>query len=134
MFFPGCCFLLLSAKFTQAHHPNEPSKQESKSALLIAAAQDGEHESISDLLAAGSDPEEADGCLRTPLLWAAMNGNARCVEALLRGGADAAAVDECRRSALIWAALNGHDGCLRLLCGVGSSSLLCVTPCLVPHL
>lgn len=71
--------------------------------LHLAAVNMG-HESLSDLLAAGHDPNVKDSRGRTPLHHAAFYGYAENVETLLNAGADANARDEQG-----WTPLNAAD-------------------------
>jgi ankyrin repeat protein len=104
----------------------EPS-QKAKDNALFGAAETGNSEILSMLLAAGAvvgssqdDPlSPARGSF--PLLTAATSGHDETVKRLLAGGADVRQVDSFDgQFALLMASENGHADCVRLLLAAGA--------------
>src|ERR1022692_3090507 len=91
-----------------------PDEQKELNDRLLGAAQCGNTQRVSALLAAGADVHAwTDSALRL----AAFNGNARTIQTLLASGADAHAFDD---TALRWAADNGHTETVQTLLAAGA--------------
>jgi uncharacterized protein len=82
---------------------------------LFDAIQAGDAQRLSDLLAAGADPNELGEGGRTPLMEAAYAGHGAMVRALLAAKADPSIVDDLDEIALMKAATAGHREVMRLL-------------------
>ena len=72
------------------------------------------------LLAAGTDPDAADGIGGTALHWAAFNDHEEAVGALAEGGADLDKTNKNRTTPLMDAASKGHSGVARRLLELGA--------------
>ena len=82
---------------------------------LRDAVKAGETAEVRVLLAAGTDPDAADGNGWTALWWAAMRGHEEAVGALAEGGADLDKTSDVGESPLMAAARNGQSGVVRRL-------------------
>jgi len=87
---------------------------------LIAAAQNGQTETVSYLLEQGADPSITTAAGATPLREAVQNGHVDVVDALLQAGADPDLdTDHTGRSPLVWAVLKAdrqpRDEAIRML-------------------
>lgn len=102
---------------------------------LLAAAEAGNVQAISQALAAGADarfvePQQQN----TPLHQAAKLGNAQAIELLLRAGGDVNATNSVNATPLIYAAQKGHLDAVKILLSGGArkdiltrvSALACV--------
>ncbi len=87
---------------------------------LIAAAVQGDSDTVSALLAEGADVNGADRYGWTPLLLAALAGRADVARTLLANGANVNAKGKGDDTALIWAATLGHTHIVRILAAEGS--------------
>lgn len=82
---------------------------------LVEAARQGDVGLLRALMAAGADPNRADGAGTTPLMAAASTGRTAALAALADAGADLDVRDRLGRSALDLALASGHDEAVRLL-------------------
>ena len=74
-----------------------------------SACDDGVNGAVEQYLAAGGDPDAADGTGWTGLIWAAWEGHLDIVRAVLRAGGDPDRQSSGGSTALIYAAYYGHE-------------------------
>ena len=95
---------------------------------LVLAARNGHAEIITQLLAAGvdpNDPRQTVNAGETPLMLAARTGQVDAVEVLANAGADIDAQETWNgQSALMWAAAEGHVPVVESLLGLGADILV----------
>ena len=88
---------------------------------LIVASQHGRAATVSELLQAGTLPdEERDESGATALWNAAWQGRARCTSLLLQAGADANAARHDQATPLYMACQEDHPECMKLLLSAGA--------------
>jgi cytohesin len=87
--------------------------------VLHYAAEGGSVEAVKILLAAGADPDAADGLGQTPLHWTAAGGHLEASKALLDTGADPRAADDNGRTPMHMAAFGGNKAIVELLLAHG---------------
>ncbi len=84
---------------------------------LLAAAESGDLNSLSEALVAGADPNVRDQRQRhlgwTPLIWAAAKGHLEVIQALLAAGVDLELAEEGNLQALKWLASETEPKTLR---------------------
>ena len=91
---------------------------------LIVAAQEGHHEVVAALIAAGASVDEASDTGRTPLYVAAENGHHEIATALLAARANVDLATNDGMTPLCWAARKGHVEVVRLLVRAGADTTL----------
>ena len=91
---------------------------------LHAAAWQGDAARITQLLAAGADPNPRDGNGRTPLHVATVAKRRDAIRALAQGGAALGALDHDRYDAVTIAAVADDEATLALLLQLGASAKL----------
>ena len=101
----GLLLYLFSHAASRANMPND---------LLIAAEQ-GDLNTVRELLDKGVDIKSTDGWSGTPMMYAAGNGHTAVVELLLSRGADLNEHSRMSRTPLMWAAQRGQDATVRFL-------------------
>ncbi len=87
---------------------------------LLLAAQNGDANSVLELLDEGASTEYKDQIGYTALIWAAENGRTDCVRLLINAGADTEAKHKGGDSALTSASYRGRTECVRLLIDAGA--------------
>ena len=95
--------------------PFDEERDSSGNTALMRAAEEGEVETVRELLAAGADVDAHNDAGHTALITACENSRTTCVEALLQNGAGVAPTDGGRRTALHWTAARGDCVALRAL-------------------
>jgi len=99
-------------------------------ATLILAAENGDTETITNLLESGVDPNSRDEYAATALLRAAQEGHSDIVKVLLENGADVNAEDEDCLTAMMWAAIEGRIDIMVMLKDAGASDYDAALPLL----
>jgi len=82
---------------------------------LLAAAEQGDLQTLDRLLSRTPTPDVRDQCRWTPLMKAALNGHLDAVQRLLQAGAEVNAIDKGGYSPLMLAASNNHAAVVRTL-------------------
>jgi len=93
---------------------------ESGNTCLGVAARYGHVEIVTDLLAAGADPELRNKVGSTPILAASKHDHLEVAAALLAAGASPNACNRDGQTPLIAAATYGHGAMVQLLCSQGA--------------
>jgi uncharacterized protein len=118
-------FMLVAALAGPAVAQTPPSPAEAaRYTGLHAAAAQGDAARISQLLAAGANPNSRDGHGRTPLHVATFARRPEAVRTLARGGADLGALENDRYDAVTIAAVADDEAMLALLLQLGASAKL----------
>ncbi|MGQ9830566.1 MAG: ankyrin repeat domain-containing protein [Thermochromatium sp.] len=88
---------------------------------LIESSEQGDLNTVEQLLARHRQPDVRDGCGWTPLMKAALNGHAAIVERLLQAGAQVDAMDTGGYTAMMLAASNNHAAIVERLLEAGAT-------------
>ncbi|MDP6829947.1 MAG: ankyrin repeat domain-containing protein [Alphaproteobacteria bacterium] len=89
--------------------------QRTKEQDLLAAAANGDLDTVNSLIKEGVDANAINSLGRTGIIAAAWRGHYEVVKSLLEAGVDINAVDNQRGTALTWASVNGHPKIVELL-------------------
>lgn len=89
--------------------------QQGKEQDLLAAAAEGDLESVQALLKTGVDANAINVLGRTSIIAAAWRGHRHIVRLLADAGVDIDAADNRGRTALFWAAINGYPEIINIL-------------------
>lgn len=107
-------------QFQQMFSPAAPTQSPNYSAALLHAAQEGDVETVQQLLTEGADVESKDSSGQTPLALAARANQLEIVQMLLEAGADKEAKGYGNVTPLGFAVYRGHTEIVETLVAAGA--------------
>jgi ankyrin repeat protein len=112
---------MMDSSNTLSGSPLTQTEQAELDTLLLKAAQDGDTDTVSALIAAGANINAVNQHGDTPLILAAFHGRTNTVSVLIAARANLNAADQYGNTALIFASLGGHTNIVSVLIAAGAN-------------